>query len=75
MSTEEIDKKKQELIKELEAKKALLLEQHSEKMADIKERQKNAATIYLEGQKIEEQLAQLKSGPFAQAKIPQKKVS
>ena len=75
MSTEEIDQKTQDLIAGLEAKKTLLLEQHQEKMEEIRDLQQKAARIYLEGQKVEEQLAQLKSGPFAQAKIPQKKVS
>ena len=75
MSSEEIDQKKQDLIAGLEAKKTLLLEQHHEKMEEIKDLQQKAAKIHLEGQKVEEQLAQLKSGPFAQAKIPQKKVS
>ena len=75
MSSEEIDQKKQDLIAGLEAKKTLLLEQHQEKMEEIKDLQQKAAKIYLEGQNVEKQLAQLKSGPFAQAKIPQKKVS
>ena len=75
MSSEEIDQKKQDLIAGLEAQKTLLLEQHEEKMEEIRTLQQKAAKIYLEGQKVEEQLAQLKSGPFAQAKIPQKKVS
>ena len=75
MSSEEIDQKKQDLIAGLEAKKTLLLEQHQEKMEEIKDLQQKAAKIYLEGQKVEKQLAQLKSGPFAQAKTPQKKVS
>ena len=75
MSSEEINQKKQDLIAGLEAKKALLLEQHQEKMEEIKDLQQKAAKIYLDGQRVEKQLAQLKSGPFAQAKIPQKKVS
>ena len=75
MSTEEIKQKKEELIKGLEAKQKLLLEQHQEKMEEIKVLQQKAAKIYLDGQKVEEQLAQLKSGPFSQAKVPQKKVS
>ena len=75
MSSEEINQKKQDLIAGLEAKKTLLLEQHQEKMEEIRVLQQKAAKIYQEGQKVEGQLAQLKSGPFAQAKIPQKKVS
>ena len=75
MSSEEIDQKKQDLIAGLEAQKTLLLEQHQEKMEEIKDLQQKAAKIYLDGQRVEKQLAQLKSGPFAQAKIPQKKVS
>ena len=75
MSSEEIDQKKQDLIAGLEAKKTLLLEQHQEKMEEIKDLQQKAAKIYLDGQKVENQLAQLKSGPFAQAKKTKKKVS
>ena len=75
MSSEEIKKKKEDLIQGLEAKKTLLLEQHQEMMEKIRKMQQDAARIHLEGVRVEEQLQQLKSGPFAQAKEPQKKVS
>ena len=75
MSTEEIKQKKEELIKGLEAKQKLLLEQHQEKMEEIRTRQQDAAKIHLEGVRIEEQLQQLKSRPFTTAKEPRKKVN
>ena len=74
MSSEEIKKKKEDLIQGLEAKKTLLLEQHQELMEKIRKMQQDAAIIYREGVGIEEQLQQLKSGPFAVAKEPEKKV-
>ena len=74
MSSEEIKQKKEELIQGLEAKQKLLLEQHQELMEKIRKMQQDAAIIYREGVGIEEQLQQLKSGPFAVAKEPKKKV-
>ena len=74
MSSEEIKQKKEELIQGLEAKQKLLLEQHQELMEKIRKMQQDAAIIYREGVGIEEQLKQLKSGPFAVAKEPEKKV-
>ena len=74
MSSEEIKKKKEDLIQGLEAKKALLLEQHQDMMEKIRKMQQDAAKIHLEGVSVEEQLQQLKSGPFAIAKEPEKKV-
>ena len=75
MSSEEIKQKKEELIQGLEAKQKLLLEQHQELMEKIRKMQQDAAIIYREGVGIEEQLQQLKSGPFAIAKEPRKKVN
>ena len=75
MSSEEIKQKKEELIQGLEAKQKLLLEQHQELMEKIRKMQQDAAIIYREGVGIEEQLQQLKSGPFALAKEPRKKVN
>ena len=74
MSSEEIKKKKEDLIQGLEAKKTLLLEQHQEMMEKIRKMQQDAARIHREGVSVEEQLQQLKSGPFAIAKEPEKKV-
>ena len=74
MSSEEIKQKKEELIQGLEAKQKLLLEQHQELMEKVRKMQQDAAIIYREGVGIEEQLQQLKSGPFAIAKEPKKKV-
>ena len=74
MSSEEIKQKKEELIQGLEAKQKLLLEQHQELMEKIRKMQQDAAIIYREGVGIEDQLQQLKSGPFAVAKEPEKKV-
>ena len=74
MSSEEIKQKKEELIQGLEAKQKLLLEQHQELMEKIRKMQQDAAIIYREGVGIEDQLQQLKSGPFALAKEPKKKV-
>ena len=74
MSSEEIKQKKEELIQGLEAKQKLLLEQHQELMEKVRKMQQDAAIIYREGVGIEEQLQQLKSGPFSIAKEPEKKV-
>ena len=74
MSSEEIKQKKEELKQGLEAKKTLLLEQHQDLMEKIRKMQQDAAKIHLEGVSVEEQLQQLKSGPFAVAKEPEKKV-
>ena len=75
MSSEEIKKKKEDLIQGLEAKKTLLLEQHQDMMEKIRKMQQDAAKIHREGVSVEEQLQQLKSGPFAIAKEPRKKVN
>ena len=74
MSSEEIKQKKEELIQGLEAKQKLLLEQHQDLMEKIRKMQQDAAIIYREGVGIEDQLQQLKSGPFVIAKEPEKKV-
>ena len=74
MSSEEIKQKKEELIRGLEAKQKLLLEQHQDLMEKIRKMQQDAAKIHREGVSVEEQLQQLKSGPFAIAKEPEKKV-
>ena len=75
MSSEEIKQKKEELIQGLEAKQKLLLEQHQDLMEKIRKMQQDAAKIYREGVGIEDQLQQLKSGPFTIAKEPRKKVN
>ena len=75
MSSEETTKKKQDLIASLENTKELLLQQHNAKSEEIKSLQRDAAKIHREGEAVEAQLQQLRSGPFAgPVEEPKKKV-
>ena len=76
MSSEETTKKKQDLIASLENTKELLLQQHNAKSLEIKSLQRDAAKIHREGEAVEAQLQQLRSGPFAgPVEEPKKKVN
>ena len=74
MSTEESQRKKKELLASLEAEKQLLLTDHEEKAEKIKNDQRDLARIHQKGVEVEEKIQQLKSGVFAPAEEPKKKV-
>ena len=74
MTAEESQRKKKELLASLEAERELLLKEHEEKAEKIKDDQRDLARIHRKGVKVEEKIQQLKSGVFAPAEEPKKKV-
>ena len=74
MTSEESQRKKKELLASLEAERELLLKDHEEKAEKIKEDQRDLARIHRKGVEVEEKIQQLKSGVFAPAEEPKKKV-